>query len=226
LLLLLLLFIVLAGTGSGLYMYFMNNSPARLASATSQAQPQATVTEFAVSPTSLPTQTSTQAVPTPRPGSTPTTLPVVIPTSQPTLQPTPVPTIGSTPRPVRSPTPTPVPYPNIAGNYNGTIDDTTANIITGMALALQQQAGHGVINGYFTVNPPLHGSGKFSGSVNTNNYIQFVVQAYKKNGPLYFWGWLKSNGILNGDYCSLNNQNQCEPNAGASGTWSVTPSAN
>jgi len=52
------------------------------------------------------------------------------------------------------------------------------------------------------------------------------VQAYKKNGPLYFWGWLKSNGILNGDYCSLNKQNQCDPNAGASGTWSVAPVAN
>ena len=94
-----------------------------------------------------------------------------------------------------------------------------------MALAIQQQAGHGVISGYFTVNPPLQGSGKFAGSVNTNSYIQFIVQAYKTNSPLYFWGWLKSNGILNGDYCSLNTQNKCDPNAGASGTWSVAPAA-
>ncbi len=221
--LLLLLFVVLVGTGSGLYMYFMHYSPAHVASATSQAQAHATVTIAAVSPTFVPTQASTQVVPTPNPRSTPTTLPTVIPTAQPTLQPTPAPTIVPTPRPVRSPTPTPVPYPNIAGNYNGTLDDTTANIITGMALAIQQQPGHGAINGYFTVNPPLQGSGKFSGSVNTNNYIQFVVQAYKKNGPLYFWGWLKSNGILSGDYCSLNTKNQCDPNAGASGTWSIAP---
>ncbi len=136
-----------------------------------------------------------------------------------------MPTIVSTPRPAPSPTPTPVPYPNIGGNYNGTIDDTTANIITGMALAIQQQAAHGIINGYFTVNPPLQGSGKFSGSVNTTDYIQFIVQAYKKNGPLYFWGWLKSNGILSGDYCSLNAKNQCDANAGASGTWSVAPAS-
>jgi hypothetical protein len=114
----------------------------------------------------------------------------------------------------------------VAGNYNGTLDDTTANIITGMALSIQQQADRDTISGYFTVNPPLVGSGKFTGSVNTNNYIQFVVQAYKKNSPLYFWGWLKSNGILNGDYCSLNKQNQCDQNAGASGTWSVAPVAN
>jgi hypothetical protein len=130
-----------------------------------------------------------------------------------------------TPRPVPSPTPTPVPYPKVAGNYNGTVDDTTANIITGMALSIQQQVGHGAINGYFTVNPPLVGSGSFTGSVNTNNYIQFVVQAHKTHSPLYFWGWLKSNGILNGDYCSLNKQNKCDPNAGASGTWSVAPAA-
>jgi hypothetical protein len=69
------------------------------------------------------------------------------------------------------------------------------------------------------------GSGNFTGSVNTNNYIQFVVHAYKTNGPLYFWGWVQSDGSLNGDYCSLNKQNKCDPNAGASGTWNVAPVA-
>jgi len=141
------------------------------------------------------------------------------------MRPTPRPTAIPTPRPTPSPTPTPVPYPKVAGNYNGTIDDTTANIITGMALSIQQRASQGNINGYFKVNPPLVGSGNFTGSVNTNNYIQFVVQAYKKNGPLYFWGWVQSNKSLNGDYCSLNKQNQCDPNAGASGTWNVAPAA-
>jgi serine/threonine protein kinase len=218
-LLLLLLVFIIVGTASGFYMYLMKSSPAHMA----PAQANATVPLAAPSPTFLPTQIPTRAVPTPHPRSTPTSVPVVVPTAQPTLQPTPRPTIVSTPRPVHTPTPTPVPYPNVAGNYSGSINDTTANIITGMALAIQQQAGHGVINGYFTVNPPLQGSGKFTGSVNTNNYIQFVVQAYKKNGPLYFWGWLKSSSILSGDYCSLNAQNQCDPNAGASGTWSVAP---
>lgn len=221
LILLLLLFVFLVGTGSGFYMYFLKNAPAHLASATSQA----TVSPAGVSPTSLPTQVSTQFVPTPHPQSIPTSLPVVVPTSKPPLRPTSVPTFFPTPLPTLSPTPTPVPYPKVAGNYNGTIDDNTASIITGIALSIQQQAGHGTIYGYFTVNPPLLGSGKFKGSVNTNDYIQFVVQAYKKNSPLYFWGWLQSNGILSGDYCSLNAQNQCDPNAGASGTWSVAPAA-
>jgi eukaryotic-like serine/threonine-protein kinase len=223
-LILLLLVVVLAGIGTRLYSYIAHNSAAH--STTSVFEVQATTTvSMAVSPTSLPTQVSTQVVPTPHPKSTPTSLPVVIPTSQPPLRPTPVPTMISTPRPTVSPTPTPVLYPSVAGNYNGTLDDTTANIITGMALSIQQQAGHSAIRGYFTINPPLVGSGKFTGSVNTNNYIQFIVQKYKSNGPLYFWGWLKSNGTLSGNYCSLNNHNQCDPNAGASGTWSVDPAA-
>ena len=224
LLCLLVFFIVLAGIGSALYTYFLRESAVHSLATTSQVQANMTVST-SVSPTSIPTLASTQVAPTPRPKSTPTSLPVVIPTAHSPVKPTPVPTIISTPRPTLSPTPTPAPYPNVAGNYNGTLDDTTANIITGMALAIQQQAGHGLINGYFTINPPLLGSGKFAGSMNANSYIQFVVQAYKTNSPLYFWGWLKSNGILNGDYCSLNAQNQCDPNAGASGTWSVAPVA-
>jgi serine/threonine protein kinase len=223
-LVILLFVVVLAGIGTGLYSYFAQYSGSQSIASTSQIKINTTESTV-VSPTSLPTQTFTQVVPTLHPKSTPTSLPVVIPTSQPPFQTTPVPTIITTPHPTFSPTPTPVPYPKVVGNYNGTIDDTTANMITGMALSIQQQASHGVINGYFTVNPPLVGSGKFTGSVNTNNYIQFVVQAYKTNSPLYFWGWLKSNGILNGDYCSLNNQNQCDPNAGASGTWNVAPAA-
>jgi serine/threonine protein kinase len=205
-LLVLVLVVVLSGIGAGLFSYF------------TKYQANSTLST-AVSPTSLPTQASTNVVPTAHPKSTPTSLPVVIPTPHPT----PPPTVISTPHPAPSLTPTPVPYPNVAGNYNGTIDDTTSNTVTGMALSIQQQAGRGTIKGYFTINPPLAGSGNFTGSVNTNNYIQFVVQAYKKKGPLYFWGWLKSNGILSGNYCSLNKHNQCDPHAGAGGTWSVAP---
>ena len=224
LLCILVFFVVLAGIGTALYTYFAHYPAVHSLASTSQVQANMTVST-AVTPTSIPIQASTQAAPTPRPKTTPTSLPVVIPTPRLPVKLTPVPTNIPTPRPTFSPTPTPVPYPNVAGNYNGTVDDATASIITGMALAIQQQAGHGVISGYFTVNPPLQGSGKFAGSVNTNSYIQFIVQAYKTNSPLYFWGWLKSNGILNGDYCSLNTQNKCDPNAGASGTWSVAPAA-
>ena len=109
----------------------------------------------------------------------------------------------------------------IAGNYNGTIDDTTANIITSMSLSIQQSAGQAHITGYFTVNPILLGDGNLSGTVNTAKYVQFTVQSYKGNSPLYFWGWVQTDGSLKGNYCSLNTHNQCDPNAGASGTWDV-----
>jgi eukaryotic-like serine/threonine-protein kinase len=226
LLLVLLLLLAVSSIGAGLYSYFANHPAADSSAPTSQSQTTNTVT-VTISPTTLPTQVPTTIAPTAHPKATPTSLPIVVPTPLPTMQPTPHPAATPTPRPTPapSPTPTPVPYPNVAGNYNGTADDTTANIITGMALSIQQQAGQATIGGYFTVNPPLVGSGNFTGSVNTNNYIQFVVHAYKKNGPLYFWGWVQSDGSLNGDYCSLNKQNQCDPNAGASGTWNVAPVA-
>jgi eukaryotic-like serine/threonine-protein kinase len=222
----LLLLLAVLGIGASLYSYFANHPAADSSAPILQSQTTNTVT-VTLSPTSLPTQVPTAIAPTSHPKATPTSLPIVVPTPRPTMQPTPLPTVIPTPRPTPapSPTPTPVPYPNVAGNYNGTLIDTTANITTGMALSIQQQAGQGTISGSFTVNPPLVGSGNFTGSVNTNNYIQFIVHAYKKNGPLYFWGWVQSDGSLNGDYCSLNKQNKCDPNAGASGTWNVAPVA-
>ncbi len=212
--LLVLLLLIASGIGAGLYSYIANHPTNNSIVPTSQVPANGTVTA-AVAPTALPTKSPTAVAPTAHPKATPTTQPVVVPTPYPTMQPT--------PRPVPSPSPTPVPYPNVAGNYNGTVDNTTANIITGMALSIQQQAGQGSISGYFNVNSPLVGSGNFTGSVNTNKYIQFIVQAYKNNGPLYFWGWVQSDGSLHGDYCSLNKQNQCDPHAGASGTWNVAP---
>jgi len=108
----------------------------------------------------------------------------------------------------------------VAGNYNGTIDDTTNNITTNMTLSIQQQPGQGNISGHFTVNQPHSGSGPFTGTVNTSTFIQFTVTG-KNTSSLYFSGWVQSNGALNGNYCSLNMQNQCDPNAGASGTWNA-----
>ena len=190
--------------------------------ANSTAPASITVTT-AISPTSRPAQVPTTAAPTPRPKAVSTIQPIVIPTPFPTTKPAPLPTATPSPYPTSTPTPTPVPYPKVSGNYNGTIDDTTDNVTTGMALSIHQQSGQGNISGYFTINPPLVGSGTFTGTINTTQYIQFTVQAYKKNAPLHFWGWVQSDGSLKGDYCSLNNQNQCDPNAGASGTWDAAP---
>lgn len=172
--------------------------------------------------------TSIKPTHTPKPKPTTTVQTGAAPTSQPTQPSVPTPTTPPrpTPSPVPpSPTPTPIPYPNVAGNYTGTIDNTTANIVTGMSLLIQQKPNQGRINGYFNVNPPLVGDGNFSGSVTTAKSIQFLVQSYKGNAPLYFWGSVQSDGSLKGNYCSVNAQNKCDPNAGASGTWIVAPTA-
>ncbi|GAC1349550.1 MAG: hypothetical protein NVSMB27_23750 [Ktedonobacteraceae bacterium] len=158
-----------------------------------------------VLPTHTPTMPSTSISPTPVP---PTTIPTAVPT----------------PRPRPTPTPTPNPYPRLAGIYHGTIVDTTPspNITTGMSLSSISQ-NNGNISGYFTVNAPLVGSGPFTGTIDSNKYIQFTVQSYHGNAPLYFWGFVQQNSSLQGQYCSLDQSGHCSAYVGAGGYWSVTP---
>ena len=216
-LLVLLVLLIASGIWAALLAYLASHPAANPAALTHRAGGAATVTA-AASPTSHPTQALVTVTTTPRPGATSTSQPTNARTPFPTPSPTPRPTATTTP----SPTPTPSPYPDVAGNYNGTIDDTTHNITTNMALSIQQQPGQGNISGHFTVHQPLSGSGPFTGTVNTSTYIQFTVTG-KNTSPLYFSGWVQSNGDLNGNYCSLDMQNQCNPNAGASGTWNAAP---
>ena len=218
-LLVLLVLLIASGIWAALLAYLASHPAASPAALTHLAGVAATATvTAAASPTSHPTRASVTVTTTPRPGATSTSQPIKTPTSSPTPGTTPRPTATTTP----SPTPTPSPYPDVAGNYNGTIDDTTNNITTNMALSIQQQPGQGNISGHLTVHQPHSGSGPFTGTVNTSTYIQFTVTG-KNTSPLYFSGWVQSNGVLNGNYCSLNMQNQCDPNAGASGTWNAAP---
>ena len=228
LLLILLALLLATGALAGAFFYLQGRPGANAAlPATSASGSTATAQTTSVSvPATVPTGVATSAAT----GRTPvaTKQPVVGPTGQPTLPsstPTPHPTTTPRPRPSPTPSPTPIPYPKIGGNYNGTIDDTTSNTITGMSLSIKQKPGQGNISGTFTVNPPLVGDGNFTGTVNTAKYVQFTVQSYHGNAPLYFWGWVQSDGSLAGNYCSINSQNKCDPNAGASGTWHVAPAA-
>ncbi len=221
LLLILLAVLLAAGSFAGTFFYLRGHPGASAALPTASTG----VPTMQTSPISIPVKVPTVIATSPMPGNTPspTKQPVVVLTVQPTSPPSPTPRPTSTPLP--TPSPTPIPYPKIGGTYNGTIDDTTASIITGMALSIQQKAGQGTISGYFTVNPPLQGNGNFSGTVNTMKYVQFTVQSYKGASPLYFWGWVQVDGSLLGSYCSVNTHNQCDPNAGASGTWHVAPTS-
>jgi serine/threonine protein kinase len=222
------LLLIMLAAGVGFLSYVTGRPNARSFAPT--AHTNSTITTIASLPTvtTYPTHIVTS---TPHPKVKPTspsrpvigpTVPVV-PTAAPTMRPTPPPTKTPAPHPSPRPTPspTPVPYPNVAGNYTGTIFDQTANITTGMSLYIQQKSGQGNISGYFTVNPPLVGSGNFTGTVNTGKYMQFTVQSYHGNAPLYFWGWVQQDSSLKGDYCSLNSKSQCDPSVGASGTWNV-----
>jgi hypothetical protein len=154
------------------------------------------------------------------PAASPTATHKTNPTATPRAHPSPTPT--PTPAPsVVPPTPTPVPvvYPNVSGAYSGNIHNTTANISTTMSLSIQQNGS--AISGYFTVSSPLQGSNPFTGSVTTGRNIQFTVQSYRGNAPLFFWGYIQSNNSMSGEYCSLDSSGQCSASAGAGGTWSV-----
>ena len=245
LILILLALLTSAGIGAGTWLYNASHPASHSIAKTLKPGPYPTVTvqtSPSTHPTTVPTRPSKSTPgPTTTPGQviganpTPTSIPTRIPTSIPTSTPTSLPTKepGSTPTPhptpsptsTPAPTPTPYVYPNVAGNYNGTIDDTTENITTTMALSIQQASGQGSISGTFTVGPHLLGSGNFTGSVTTAKYIQFTVAPYKKNAPLYFYGWVQSDGSLKGQYCSINAQKQCDAAAGDAGTWNVGPPA-
>lgn len=220
-LLLLLALVILSGAFVSAFAYFTNHSLPGFGM--TQPTTVVTIVKSASSPVTLPTAIKTTGTTHARP--TPISRPAITPTARATNPPTPtMPPVTPTPRPTPpTPTPTPIPYTNVAGNYSGTVDNTTSNIITGMSLSIQQRSSQSVITGYFTVNPPLVGSGNFTGTVTTTKYVQFIVQSYHGNAPLYFWGWQQADGSLRGGYCSINARSQCDSTVGASGTWDAAP---
>jgi eukaryotic-like serine/threonine-protein kinase len=147
--------------------------------------------------------------------------PSVVATHKATPSPAPSPSPSPDPSPSLSPSPSPAPgFPNVAGNYNGTIVDVLTNPSTSASMSLSIQQNQGNISGYFTVSPPLMGSNSFAGFVTNRYYIQFLVQGSNGNAPLLFTGTVQQNGSMSGNYCSYVN-NRCDYNAGGHGTWSV-----
>src|SRR6266571_2591590 len=122
----------------------------------------------------------------------------------------PRPTMISTPPPLSS---TPAP---LFGKYYGTIYDLAVGVTTTMSLT-QIQESQGDISGYFT---GLHINGSFSGLLNASKHIQFTVTDYMTNVPFFFDGVEQPDGTLAGNYCRLNQEEQC---SGEYGIWSVIP---
>jgi hypothetical protein len=107
----------------------------------------------------------------------------------------------------------------MTGYYQGSIDNTYANIYSTMTLSVNQQQGN--ISGQFTVAQPLKGNGPFTGSIDTQGNFQFLVTSSDTAAPILFQGSIQSDGSLKGQYCSVNASNQCDTAAGGYGVWNA-----
>lgn len=157
------------------------------------------------------------------PASTPVTHhPVAqIPTA--TAKPTRAPTAAPTTKPTA--TPSPKPGPVVSGTYNGQAHNTNGNETAPLTVLFHENQGN--LSGYVTIASPLVGSGPIiNGYVRNNGYVQFTVQGYKGNAPLFFWGTVSSNGNAQGQYCSLDQSDRCNANSGGQGTWWADPANN
>ncbi|HZU03640.1 MAG TPA: protein kinase [Ktedonobacteraceae bacterium] len=112
--------------------------------------------------------------------------------------------------------------PDIAGNYRGPLYNTYANIHSNMTLSIQQNQAS--IRGHFSVAAPLAGDGSFTGSVDANGTLQFLVRSKDTSAPILFKGVVQPDKSLAGSYCSVNPKNQCDTNYGGHGVWSASRS--
>ena len=108
------------------------------------------------------------------------------------------------------------PYPPLARQYTGTIDDIVGNSKTNMSLSNILQSGNN-IQGYFN---GLGLSGYFKGTITISGHIQFQVVVYSGNSTLSFEGAIQIGGTIAGSYQVLNQNSQF---TGETGLWSVVP---
>jgi len=127
----------------------------------------------------------------------------------------------STPRlsssPTASRTQTSTPRQNgeyIAGNYNGSMFDSTIGQNKQVNVMIQQTKGSATISGTFTFKSPYQGSYPLNGSVDTHGNFSFTVQTTTNQPPLYFHGTVQSGIYLQGNFCSSSSTNQCNANTG------------
>jgi hypothetical protein len=186
--------------------YFRGSSSRQAASATAVPRPP-TTTPYS-SPTALPTATP-KPIPSPTTASTATAQPTTPPTAQPTSQ----------------PTTAPAGLPVLGKTYNGQVTNTFVKPNETAPIQLNNivQNNGAITSGYLYVQPGygLEGSGNFTGSVSTNQTIQFKVQ---ETGilPLLFTGTIRADRSMTGSYCAANPDNTCNYSQGY-GNWSVNP---
>jgi hypothetical protein len=88
-----------------------------------------------------------------------------------------------------------------------------------MTLTIQQDQG--TISGQFTVGQPLLGNGTFTGTIDPQKHLRFLVRSGDTSAPILFWGAVQPGGGLSGNYCSVNAATQCDTLAGGRGLWHV-----
>ena len=113
----------------------------------------------------------------------------------------------SSPQAQASPT-TPVSTPT---TYHGSVHNTTYDVMSTISLSFTKAGSQ--IQGTFTVDPPLIGSGPFTGTISATT-IQFVVSPTDGSATLTFTGTFQSDGSIRGSYVTSGSQ---------AGTWQVVP---
>jgi serine/threonine protein kinase len=160
---------------------------------------------------------------TPTPAQEATTTSAANRTVTPSVGPRATPTPAVTPTPMPTPTPVVPNYPQLVNSYQGSITDKFTQPPTSSTMSLSQVKQNGTnITGYFAVGPGLIGNGDFTGTVSSDNKIQFTVAGYQGLLPLFFQGQIHADGSIAGNYCSSRN-NECDYGSGGYGDWNVAP---
>jgi hypothetical protein len=112
----------------------------------------------------------------------------------------------------------------LAATYNTTFDNLTYGISSVGTLTHVTENATGDISGQLTVDPPLYGSGPFTGTVN-GNAIKFTVESVTPNPgnatSITFSGTIGLKGSLSGTYITESSGGQPSQN----GNWTAVPAA-
>ena len=103
----------------------------------------------------------------------------------------------------------------IAGTYNGSIFDQTAQQTTYISVFLVQSKGNAALSGTVTFKSPSQGVYPLHGTVDTQGNFSFTVQLSAGQTPLYFYGAVQQQqgSYLKGNFCS-SNTHACSVNTG------------
>ena len=105
---------------------------------------------------------------------------------------------------------------DIAGTYNGSMQNTATSQTSQISIMVQQQKGSPTISGQFTIKSHHTQTYAFTGTIDAQNNFAFTVQTSTNSVPLYFYGAIQQDQqglFLHGDYCN-SNTNHCSISTG------------